>query len=247
MPDLTILHTNDFHGRLTDGMADIISREKASASPCLLLDCGDAIATGNISFKPGGEPVLARMSDIGYDAMAMGNREFHFLAGAMRCKLKSAEFPVLVSNIRSQGALPEEISPYAAFNFNGLRVTVFGLCVPMITKRMLASKVSPFWFSNPVETAAEIVPGLRGSADILIALDHIGLSKDVELAETVPGIDLIIGGHTHAVLSEPKFVGGTAIVQAGSWGHYLGKVEITLPSTPGGRMRIQGGLFDLNT
>ena len=71
MPDLTILHTNDLHGKLSDRAAERIAREKASFVNCLLLDAGDAVSSGNVYYRPGGEPVLARMSDLGYDAMAL--------------------------------------------------------------------------------------------------------------------------------------------------------------------------------
>jgi len=78
MPDLTVFHTNDMHGRLTGRGAEIIASEKSSCERCLLVDCGDAVSSGNIYYHPRGESMLARMSDLGYDAMAMGNREFSF-------------------------------------------------------------------------------------------------------------------------------------------------------------------------
>ena len=248
MPDLTILHTNDLHGRLSDRAAERIAREKASSENILLLDAGDAASSGNLYYRPGGEPMLARMSDLGYDAMTMGNREFHFLAAGLRSKVKLARFPVLSANLRSSDSarrLPTV--PSVGFRINGLRVIVFGLSVPMITRRMLAGKLSPFWFDDPIATAAEILPGLRERADVLIALTHIGIESDTELASSVPGIDVIVAGHTHAVLPAPRFVDGTAIVHAGYWGRYLGRVEISLPGTPGGRPEIRTALIDLRT
>lgn len=237
MPDLTILHTNDLHGKLSDRIAERIAREKASAEHCLLLDTGDAITSGNIYFRPGGEPVLARMSEIGYHAMTMGNREFHFLGTGLKSKVKLARFPVLCANLRSDLELGQSVVPSIIVDI-GMRIGILGLTVPMITKRMKVRKLSPFWFEDPIQTAVELVPDLRSGCDLLIALTHIGLKADMELARSAPGIDIIVGGHTHAALHEPEVVGGTTIVQAGSWGRYLGRVEVSGTG-------VRGSLIDL--
>lgn len=244
MPDLVILHTNDLHGKLTDRGAEIISRQRAEDDPCLLVDCGDAISSGNIYYRPGGEPMLRKLSDLGYDAMVMGNREFHFLSAGLHSKVKLARFPVLCSNLRSKnGELDSSICDRIVLTKGGLKVGLFGLTVPMITKKMrFATSVSPYWFDDPIEAAAMVVDKLKGDADLVIALTHIGLKKDQELAASVSGIDLVVGGHTHAVLSEPQWVGSTAIVQAGWWGHYLGRVEITMGQD---HPEIRGSLIDL--
>jgi 2',3'-cyclic-nucleotide 2'-phosphodiesterase (5'-nucleotidase family) len=240
MSDLTILHTNDLHGKLSKRAMEII---KPSCGGCLLLDSGDAISSGNIYYRPGGEPVLAQMSDLGYDAMAMGNREFHFLSYGLKSKIKLAYFPVLSANIRSKNSeISQLVQPSITKEINGLRIVIFGLTVPMITKRTV---ISPYWFEDPITAVQEIISQLRDKADILIALTHIGLQKDMELASAVPGIDLIIGGHSHKILRDPVIVGRTAIVQAGYWGRFLGKAEITKPDTPGGMFDIRETLIDL--
>lgn len=229
MQKITIFHTNDFHNRLTSEQATRLRDIKASTPNSLLLDCGDAIWAGNIYFRPNGEPILKLMNDAGYDAMALGNREFHFLATGLRKKLGWAKFPVLSANIRPTNHADLPVKSDVIFDVGGTRVAVFGLTVPMITERMLSRKVSSYVFDDPIETAAALVPKLRDHADLLIALTHIGLKKDKELASTVPGIDLIVGGHTHAVLESPEWVDKTAIVQAGWFAHYVGKVEIDAP------------------
>ncbi len=243
MPDLTILHTNDLHGKLTDRAAEVIAREKASCARCLLFDGGDAVSSGNVYYRPGGEPVLARMTELGYDAMVMGNREFHFLEAGLKSKVKLARFPILCANIRGKdGRIPPAIRPSASWDLDGLRVTAFGLTVPMITRRMKVSVLSPYYFEDPIETASEIVPRLRPECDLLVALTHIGFRVDMELAASVPGINVVVGGHSHTILHEPEFVGDAAIVQAGWWGHYLGKTEIILTSA---KPEVRTTLIDL--
>jgi 2',3'-cyclic-nucleotide 2'-phosphodiesterase (5'-nucleotidase family) len=234
MPTITILHTNDFHNHLTESQAaKLRERRSALGSSGLLLDAGDAISSGNITYKPGGEPILDLMSDSGYDAMTVGNREFHFSSAGFAAKLSRARFPVLCANVRAKGAetkLP--VSPYIEKVVNGVRVTIFGLTVPMITERMLSRKVSSFVFDDPQSTAESLVPELREKCDLLVCLSHIGLGKDRELAARRLGIDLIIGGHTHALLENGEQVGDTFIVQAGWWGRYLGTIHATVAEGP---------------
>lgn len=246
----TLLHTNDFHNRLTPTQAEKLASERAALGTTgLLLDAGDAISAGNITYKPGGEPILDRMSDAGYDAMTVGNREFHFSRVGFAAKLSRARFPVLCANVRNAN-MPEAqagenssaafssspvemnlpvqpyLSPLLTCGGETLRVTVFGLTVPMITERMLARKVSAYVFDDPLRTAERWVPVLRANCDMLICLSHIGLAQDRRLAASVPGIDLIIGGHTHAELPDGEGVGGTMIVQTGAYGHSFGRVLI---------------------
>jgi 2',3'-cyclic-nucleotide 2'-phosphodiesterase (5'-nucleotidase family) len=259
----TILHTNDFHNRLTCAQAARLTElRKALNGNGLLLDAGDAISSGNITFRPGGEPILDQMRRIGYDALTVGNREFHLSRYGFNRKLFRAKFPILCANVRpSRCQSPAEeardegcadhpiqnpkskiqnppicthllhIGQGSPVGSREWRIVVFGLTVPMITERMIERKVSAYLFDDPLETARQIVPQLRAGfrPDLLIALTHIGLDRDRELARAVPDIDLIVGGHTHDVLEQGERVGETLIVQAGSHGRYYGRVEVFEP------------------
>lgn len=243
----TILHTNDFHNKLTTAQAETLRRRNSElAGFGLLLDAGDAISAGNITYKPAGEPILDVMSRIGYHAMTVGNREFHFSRVGFQSKLSKAQFPILCANVNSNrgrnqpdseaGVGSDHDLPVCAWKLfelqGGFRVLVFGITVPMITERMLVRKVSSYVFDDPISTAARLVPQLidQQSPDLLVALTHIGARYDRLLAEQVPGIDLIIGGHTHLVFPKGEQVGDTLIVQAGSYGRMLGIVDITTQS-----------------
>ena len=238
MPSITILHTNDFHNHLTESQASKLAARRCElGNSGLLLDAGDAISSGNITYRPGGEPILDLMSDSGYDAMTIGNREFHFSQAGFCAKVGRARFPLLCANVRakdSNARLP--VAPSAAWVLNGpVRVAAFGLTVPMITERMLSRKVSANVFDDPIAVAERLVPVLRSDCDLLICLSHIGLARDRDLAARVPEIDLIIGGHTHATLETGERVGETLIVQAGWWGHLFGTVTAEIG---GGRPRL---------
>ena len=256
-PALHILHTNDFHNSLTEkGAVRLRSAiEALNGQPYLLLDAGDAIKAGNVGVNPFGEPILDRMSDLGYDAMTLGNREFHVLAPALETKINRARFPVLCANMRAKGCadpaptLP--VAPYVLLERGGLKIAVFGLTVPMVTERMkVAAAMSSFLFDDPIEVARKMVASLRGSADLLIALTHIGIREDERLARSVSGIDLIIGGHSHVALASPQCVEQdgdsttvTPIVQAGWHARAYGTVSLRRSGPTG--WQVDGQLHPL--
>jgi 2',3'-cyclic-nucleotide 2'-phosphodiesterase (5'-nucleotidase family) len=225
---ITILHTNDFHNHLLPDQAGRLKRLRSELKgDGLLLDAGDAISSGNVTYKPAGEPILDVMSDIGYDAMTVGNREFHFSQAGFAAKVSRARFPVLCANVRSREGAKLPVKSHQSWTLtDGFRITAFGLTVPMITERMLVRKVSSYVFDDPFTIAEQLVPQLRESCDLLVCLSHLGLSSDRELASRVAGIDLIIGGHTHATLPDGERIRETLIVQAGWWGRLLGTVTI---------------------
>jgi 2',3'-cyclic-nucleotide 2'-phosphodiesterase (5'-nucleotidase family) len=231
MPTVTLLHTNDFHNHLSETQAARLREMRADVGDRgLLLDAGDAISSGNVTYKAAGEPILDVMSEAGYDAMTVGNREFHFSQPGFCAKVGRARFPILCANVRARDTATRlPVQPFITRELaGGVRVTIFGLTVPMITERMLVRKVSSYVFDDPLKTAAQLVPKLRTNCDLLIFLSHIGIAYDRQVAERVPGIDLIIGGHTHAVLEAGERVSDTLIVQAGWWGKYLGTVTVEM-------------------
>ena len=101
---LTILHTNDFHGRLQREHAEVLRQRKLAGAPnTLLLDAGDQGASGNATYSRNGEATHDLMNLAGYDAAAPGNRDFHFSCAGFRAKLMRAGFPILCANLRRKG------------------------------------------------------------------------------------------------------------------------------------------------
>jgi 5'-nucleotidase len=225
---LHLFHTNDFHGKLTDEKAATLKAhiERLSVGePFVLLDAGDAVAAGNLGFNPLGEPILARMSSLGYDAMTMGNRETHPSLALVRTKLSKASFPALCANGYAKNAAGNvPFVPSVLLERGGKRIGVFGVTVPMATPQKVDAALWDNLFAPPIETAKHLAAELRPQCDLLIALTHIGIAQDRKLAEAVPELDLLIGGHTHVVLEQPEIVNGVPIVQAGSHARYLGHV-----------------------
>lgn len=259
---LTIFHTNDFHNRLNGAQAERLRLLRSSDENSLLLDAGDASGSGNITFRPGGEPIFDLMNTAGYDAMTVGNRDFHFSYLGFHTKLSRARFPVLCANVRTKrGETGNLVEYYRNISADSLRnreesgreqtakrgqfdppvvpfvvrsrpafgrIVIFGLTVPMITERMVERRVSSYLFDDPAAVAGTLVPRLREifQPELLVALTHIGVSRDRLLANAVSGIDLIVGGHSHTTLPEGEKVGETLLVQTGSHGKNVGRVVV---------------------
>jgi 2',3'-cyclic-nucleotide 2'-phosphodiesterase (5'-nucleotidase family) len=200
----------------------------------LLLDAGDAVSAGNLGFRPGGEPILGWMSDLGYHAMTVGNRESHPRREVFPHKVRDARFPVLCANLTPRPGAANPTRPSTMIAIDGTHVAVFGLTVPMFTRKMWSQALCDYLFEDPVETARALVPRLREEADVVVALTHIGLQRDQNLAVEVPGIDLIIGGHTHADLDAPVVVDGVPILHTTSYAFYVGCARLEWEGVGGG-------------
>lgn len=219
---LTIFHTNDFHGKLTPELSERIRQYREPGS--VYFDCGDLIRTGNLGIPTREDPGWALLGHAGCDAAVPGNRESHVLSSAFEAKIQGARQPLLCANLRRKaGGRP--LPATLAMERNGVRIGLIGAMVPMVTERMAARMVSDFLWDPPIPAIASAAEELRPRVDLLIALTHLGLAADLELAERVPSLDLILGGHTHKVLEEPARVGTVAVCQAGSHGRFLGRYE----------------------
>lgn len=238
--ELVILHTNDTHGhplKFFDNpapdvgglpaRATLVQQIRSQYQNVLLLDGGD-FNTGRPEsnfFKA--EPDILGYNYLGYDAAALGNHEFDNSLDVLANQMKAAEFPFLAANVKDKAG--EYIAkPYIIKKFKGFKVAVFGLTTK--TSEFVAdpSNIKNLIFEDEVETARTLVPKLRKKADLVIALVHLGIDPTDEtgskrLAKMVPGIDLIVDGHSHTYLTEPLYINHIPIVQAKCWGVYLGK------------------------
>ena len=236
----------------------IAERTKAREShgPVLVLDGGDysmGTAFGAAIRETGAE--LQLMSRMGYDAITIGNHEYDLgpdgLAMAIDVAVKAGRIPAVVASNTSFVAVDAALTDlqrlakegvirrYVVVERGRMRVGIFGL----ISRQagFYAVGAGGVTFSDPVETAKEMVKLLRETekVDVVICLSHGGLEKakdgsctdgeDVQLVKAVPGIDVVIGGHTHTALEEALIVNGrTPVVQAGKYGQHLGELVITL-------------------
>ncbi len=214
---ITILHTNDHHGRFWKnsegeyGMAarktliDGIRKDVAqSGGFSLLLDGGDVNTGVPESDLQDAVPDFKGMNLLGYDAMAVGNHEFDKPLPILKMQRDLIKFPMLAANIYEGGQRMFE--PYKIFNLGGVRVGVMGLTTEDTKKMVLPDNVKTVEFRSAVAEAGKVVPELRAQVDVVIAATHMGHYQngehgtqapgDVEMARAVKGLDLVVGGHT---------------------------------------------------
>ena len=179
-----------------------------------------------------GGAMLDFMEAAGMDAWVLGNHEFDIDFAHVTGLVAASNIPVLSANLDavdgSNGPAIDGLQDHVIFERAGLRIGVFGLTTDNLARLTGSDAVSRMNVRDVTEAAAEQVAALESQVDLVIALTHIGLESDRRVAEEVPGIDLIVGGHSHTSLVAPEKVGGTWIVQAGSYARQLGVVEMTV-------------------
>jgi 5'-nucleotidase / UDP-sugar diphosphatase len=156
------------------------------------------------------------------------------------------KFPLLLANATNKSDGKNPLPPYKIVAIDGLRVALFGL-VTKSTESYTAAKAL-YKIDDPIEVAQRLVPELRKQADLVIGITHIGLDDDKDLAHKVPGIDAIIGAHSHTRLPVgiyenafkpgPGDAKGTVIVQAHQWVGELGRLDLTVTQGRDGRWRV---------
>jgi len=244
--DLTILHTNDVHAHYDSFQpwGDVVQGGVArlqTAVDEILDDCGDALFLdagdqfqGTLFFTVGGAEIVADvMNELDYDAMCIGNHEFDAGPAELARFIELADFPVLSANTDATGDpdLDGMILPYEIFRIDRRPVAVVGLTTETTT---YASSPGPsVRFTDAVATAQATVDALAADGvDVIIALTHLGYARDLELAQNVAGIDVVVGGHSHTLLDEypTATVSATGepvlVVTAGEWGKWLGRLDV---------------------
>jgi 2',3'-cyclic-nucleotide 2'-phosphodiesterase (5'-nucleotidase family) len=253
--NLVILHLNDTHGRLqpyaikdespVGGAARVATliKEIRGKNPgrTLVLHAGDILSRGDaLTAFYGGRVNLLVMEAMGFDAMTPGNGEFYTGVTHLKNQLALIRFPALMANVYDQNG-NRIFSPYIIRDIAGIKVAVLGLGFVRTNHPACWSlDVKSF-----VTEAKEWIPVLRKRANLVIALTHIGWLFDLKLGKTVPGIDIIIGGHSHTLPKRPERIpwsegrGEVVIVQAGDFYRRLGRMDVMLQSDENGHYRVK--------
>ncbi|PKO07211.1 MAG: bifunctional metallophosphatase/5'-nucleotidase [Chloroflexi bacterium HGW-Chloroflexi-3] len=182
-------------------------------------------------------------SEARVDLSVLGNHDFDMGLDVLKQSIQNdAKFPILAANLTDCSFLEGLYYPAALMVVKGIRIGIIGLATSAEYK--ISKKLSRIY--NPVQTALNILPALRPLCDVVILLTHLGYSLaatsaitaeagDVELAKSLPyaGVHLIVGGHSHHELNHQglnphNIVNGIPIVQAGSLGRYLGRVDLRI-------------------
>ena len=261
---LTLLHTNDTHGHLLPysypetydadapiallktrrdiggaaRRATLVSRvrqEKGHAT--LLMDAGDICDGTPFSTEYHGDADIAVMNALGYDLACPGNHEYSNALPQVRKLIGEARFPLISANSTVKADGKPLYQPYVIKEVGGAKIAFLGLLT--YDARTYNAAKTDLTVEEPIETARRLVPQLRKQADLVVVVSHIGVNEDIKLAAIVPGIDVIVGGHSHTLLPAPLFVPhpddvsphsvhGTVIVQDFQWAGTLGRLDLTL-------------------
>jgi 5'-nucleotidase len=240
-------------------LATLIAQRSAAhkdQGPVLVLDAGDysmGTAFSAAAREVGGE--LQLMSLMGYDATTLGNHEFDLgpagLGQEIGVAVKAGHIPVIVASntdwSKNDPTLADlqrfvqdgAIRRYTVIERGGMRFGIFGVLGQ--EAQVYTAGAGAARFSDAIETAREMVKVLREreKVDVVIALSHGGVQKgkdgtfsegdDVALAKAVPGIDVVVGGHSHTALQQALIVNGhTPVVQAGKESQNLGELVLTV-------------------
>jgi 5'-nucleotidase len=246
---LTILHTNDVHGHVDEEaprLATVAQGLQATRPNALLLDAGDQFM-GTLFYKLYKAHIITiTMNALGYDAMAVGNHEFDDGPGELARLIDGADFPVLSANIdaSAEPTLAGKIKASTVITLSGEPVGIVGLTTPETA--ILSSPGPNVVFSDPVTSLQAEVDLLTAQGiDKIIALTHLGYLHDIDLAQAVSGVDVIVGGHSHTFLyTPPDGLAGpyptvvddldgnpVLIVSAEDWAKYLGHLDVTFSPT----------------
>ncbi|TYS75805.1 hypothetical protein FZC80_16515 [Rossellomorea aquimaris] len=248
--DLTIMHTNDTHAHLDNVARRItaIKELRTERENSILLDAGDVFSGTLYYTKYKGLADVQFMNMIGYDAMIPGNHEFDDGPAVFADFIKQADFPILSSNIDFSGdkdispLVQDEIGqpgeggkvyPASIIEVDGEKVGVFGLTTEETA--ILSSPGDTVVFEDYLEKAEETVVMLeKQGINKIVALTHLGYNYDIKLGETVEGIDVIVGGHSHTKIAEAVEVkkedasaDPTIVVQANEYSNFLGDLQVS--------------------
>lgn len=212
-------------------MKDLRESEKG----ILVLDSGDLLfkkylhpipENGLKGMEEKAHLMIESLNLIGYDAMGIGDDDLTLGKEFLLEISKKANFPFLSSN------LLDEVSGKVLFQsslikeINGLRIGIFSLLSPDFFSGPSDSRKKGLTLKSPVETAQAIVKELKLQADQIILLSHLGYAKDIELAQTLQGINIIIGGHNGINLISPPVNKNTIILQNASRGMFGARIDL---------------------
>jgi len=223
---LTVLYTNDLHVRVDrlDGLAATIEAVRSTDDVVLWLDAGDGWHDYRRPLPAvwGSEMMTSWMNVTGLAAMALGNHETYLGPQRLSDRMAEAVFPVLAANWLSNDPRID-VRPSITLNMEDASILVVGL----ITPEFLPIYAYPMMtYVDPLTAVRNELARHSGASDLVIVLAHLSIARARILARHVPGIDLVVTGHSHERTDDPIVEGTTTIVQSGAFGEALGCVRL---------------------
>jgi 2',3'-cyclic-nucleotide 2'-phosphodiesterase (5'-nucleotidase family) len=176
-----------------------------------------------------GYPMVDIMNKTGYCLSSIGNHEFDYGQEMLNKRIEQAQFPFISANIQyGDKAKLKPVEPYKIFDVKGVKMAVLGLIevgsggIPSTHPK----NVEGLKFVKPINTTGEYL-FLRNN-EVFILLSHVGVERDVDIAEKYPVIDIILGGHSHTKIDTGMIRNGVLITQASSKLTYVGETRISV-------------------
>jgi 2',3'-cyclic-nucleotide 2'-phosphodiesterase/3'-nucleotidase len=241
----------------------LVRQVRATEPNALLLDSGDIIEGTPLAYyfarkdttQP--NPTIAVMNAMKYDAAACGNHEFNFGLDILWKAKREARFPILAANLKQDYMNGVEyFQPYIIKNVSGVRVGIVGFVTPGVPRWEIPAHYKGYEFEQIVASAKKVIPEVRKKADIVVVIAHSGLGADpnasqpsgsdeisgenaiLALANQVPGIDVILFGHTHREVAQ-MMVNGVLLAQASNWGRSLARADVDMERDASGAWQVK--------
>lgn len=250
--NLTILQVNDSHAylephqelfwdgnhavyRKAGGFARIstLLHQIRAESPgrVLTFDGGDTIHGTYAAVESQGEALIPILNSMHFDAMT-AHWEFAYGPKQFKKITEQLSYPMLACNVYDQASDELVFPPYTICETGGLRVGVIGIAATIVDKTMPPSFSEGLYFTLGNKELPGHIAKLRSEdkVDLIVVLSHLGFPQDVKLAREVKGIDVLLSSHTHNRLFAPKLVDNTIIIQSGSHGSFLGRLDFEIES-----------------
>ena len=230
---ITFLHINDIYEMAPregqgGGLARVktlVDREKKANPNTLLIVSGDILSPSLISSLDQGSSMIEAMNIIGADFAGLGNHDFDFGLGPLRKRIVQSQFKWVATNILEDGGQITGTVVVAMKNIKGVKVGFIGLMDPKILDSFNTPKgIDILEVADAARRGLNILR--RKNAELVVAITHMDTEQDLRLAQEVPRIDLIFGGHDHVMLAQQA--GRTHIVKSGMNAKYLGRISIVM-------------------
>lgn len=263
----TILHSNDIHGdflaEVADGKGDLIgglsllsgyiNKVREEEENVLYIISGDMVQGSLIDLEYKGISTIEIMNYLAPDVVSLGNHELDYGLPHLLFLEKIANFPLVNANLYVKKYNKRLMIPYVIINKAGFDIMFTGI----ITDKVLASIKQDELIGSfiSLEEASDEVGKITNAyknddIDLTILLTHIGFESDIELAKMLKpewGVDLIIGGHSHTVLEEPKKVNDILITQAGVGSDQVGRFDIVVDDDTNSIVEHKWELIPINS
>lgn len=225
-----ILHTNDVHGAV-NGYACIAALKadyEAKGAEVILVDAGDFSQGKTYVSVTKGADAVTMMNAAGYDVVTLGNHEFDYGYAQLKENMSKAKFKVVCADVFNENGTPIFDANYTYTTKSGVKVGFFGMETPETQTKANPALIKGLTFATGdafTKAAADQVAALK-DADVVICLAHLGIDaesapyRSTDLYAAVKGIDFIIDGHSHTVMTkgekgEPIQSTGTAFANIG--------------------------------